>query len=280
MTKLSTSEETDIRERLEGALKTSVSPTQWDYLKTQGVLENYVGSPMDDERERWEEFARDADAELQRLRDWYERLREEEDEGYSRPESSSLRDREQYSGLVGETRGSERTAARMEALRAYDRLQSGTDAVTKRLAMYDTLLPRGGLDGTVAQWVYALQVELWVPAEDVKETYLDLQRALTEERARKADPRTIEVARFVWEQKYNHEGEDLSYLDLMKRWNESRSDDGRFNNWRTFRNTYIRGKEATLPRYEGSADLLQQEARKGYGKHLFETWASDVSGTF
>jgi hypothetical protein len=211
----------------------------------------------------------------------YERRREEEDEAYTRPDSSLSRDRVESPGPVLETRGSERTVARTEALLVYNRLRAGSDAVPDRPAMYATLFPRGGTDGTHAQWVYVLQVELWVPAEEVKSEYLQLQQTLTEEKARKADPRTLEVARFVWEQQRRAGDQKLSYPDLMKRWNESRRDDDqKFNHWRSFRNAFSRGEEATLPRYESSADLLREGVQEGYGKQLFDSWASDVRATF
>lgn len=279
MDKLSTSEELEIKTKLEKALKGRLTPTQWDFLKDQGMLEVYVTSPLSEEQEQWEEFKRGAKAALEQLQTWYEGLRKEEDEAYSRPDSSLLQDQEQPLGLIRETRGSERTAARTEALGAYNRLHAQNGAKPNRPAMYAALFPRGGTDGTIAQWVYVLLVELWVPAEEVKADYLDLQQTLTEERARKADPRTLEVARFVWEEQKRAGGKNLSYPDLMNRWNKSRPD-SKFNSWRSFRTAFIRGKEATLPRYEGSADLLHKEAKEGYGKHLFDDWASGVRATF
>ena len=107
-----------------------------------------------------------------------------------------------------------------------------------------------------------------------------MQQTLTEEKARKADPRSLEVARFVWEQRRRAGEEKLSYPDLTKGWNESRPDDQKYSNWRSFRTAFTRGKEATLPRYKGSIDLLHEEVNKGYGKDLFGSWASDVRATF
>jgi hypothetical protein len=280
LSKLSTFEELELRERLGKSLDRNVSDTQWDFVKAQGVVENYVISPLAEEREKWEEFTRDVNEELERLQRWYEGLRKEEDEDYQGSDSPLLQDQERSSGHVRKARGSERTAARTEALRAYDRLQAGTDTVPDRPAMYAALFPWGGLDSTVAQWVYALQVELWVPVEEVKADYLAVQQALTEESTRKASPRTLEVARFVWEQRRRVGGKDLSYLDLMERWNKSRSDGGKFSDWRAFYTAFVRGKEAALPRYERSAGLLQQGVREGYGKDLFGTWASEVRAMF
>jgi len=280
MDKLTTSKESEIKADLERELKYPLTSTQWDFIKAQGVLEIYDTSPLEKEGERWAEFVRGAEAALKQLQMFYERRREEEDEGYSRPDISLSRDREQPTGPLVEPRGSERTVARTEALLAYNRLQAGTDAVPNRPAMYATLFPRGGTDHTVAQWVYVLQVELWVPAEEVKAEYLELQQTLTEEKARKADPRSLEVARFVWEQRRRAGEEKLSYPDLTKGWNESRPDDQKYSNWRSFRTAFTRGKEATLPRYKGSIDLLHEEVNKGYGKDLFGSWASDVRATF
>ncbi|MDQ3360978.1 MAG: hypothetical protein M3534_04800 [Actinomycetota bacterium] len=121
---------------------------------------------------------------------------------------------------------------------------------------------------------------VFVPVEEVKADYLAVQQALTEESTRKASPRTLEVARFVWEQRRRVGGKDLSYLDLMERWNKSRSDGGKFSDWRAFYTAFVRGKEAALPRYERSAGLLQQGVREGYGKDLFGTWASEVRAMF
>jgi len=280
MNKLSTREELEIKQKFEGWRKEPLTPAQWDFIKDQGVWVDYETSPLEEEQARWEEFVRGAEEAVAKLQTFYERRREEEDEAYSRPDSSASRNRDELTRLVVETRGSERTLARTEALLAYNRLQAGTDAVPNRPAMYDTLFPRGGTDGTVAQWVYVLQVELWVPAEEVKAEYLELQQILTDEKARKADPRTLEVARFVWEQQRNAGEKKLSYSDLMERWNESRPDDQKFSRPRSFRTAFIRGKQATLPRYERSASLLEEGVKQGYSKHLFDSWASDVHATF
>jgi hypothetical protein len=254
--KLSTKGEVEIKQRLERRRKKPLTPVQWDFIKDQGVLDNYKASPLEEEWERWEEFVRGADATVAKLQTFYERRREEEDEAYSRPDNTASRAREELARPIVETRGSKRTEARTEALAAYNRA-----------------------DDTVPQWVYVLQVELWVPAEEMKAEYLELQEVLTEEKARKANPRTLEVARFVWDQQGSVGKQKLSYPELMRRWNESRPDDEKFRRPRSFRNVYIRGKEATLPRYGVSDELLQAEVRDGYGRHLFDSWASDVRAT-
>ena len=65
---------------------------------------------------------------------------------------------------------SDRTSARSSALSALDRLRAG-DIRTRRARIHSTIFPRGGIDGTIPQWVIVMAVEAWIPAEEVKESY-------------------------------------------------------------------------------------------------------------
>ena len=74
----------------------------------------------------------------------------------------------------------DRTFARSSALAALNNLRSGGFA-PPRATIHSTLLPRGGVDGTVPQWVYVTAAELWVPTEELANAYRRMQRNLMSE---------------------------------------------------------------------------------------------------
>jgi hypothetical protein len=110
--------------------------------------------------------------------------------------------------------------------------------------------------------VIELEIEAWVPADDVRSIYQHVQRGLLAEKARpKTQPRTYNVARFVWEQKLRH-GERLTWPTLLERWKERNPDDEGFEDWRAFHTCFKRGEAATPPRYVHSNDHIAGEARR------------------
>jgi hypothetical protein len=92
-----------------------------------------------------------------------------------------------------------------------------------------------------------LTITPWVSAKSVELLYRHLQRQHFAEKGRKKKPRTLEVARFCWEQ-YRLEGERPPWRVLCQRWNEAYPDE-RFDDWHNFREYAVRGESATLPRY-------------------------------
>ena len=156
----------------------------------------------------------------------------------------------------------DRTAARAGALSALDRLRSGPpwDRVSREIS--SRVRPRGGFDNRLPRWVIELEVEAWVPADDVRNIYQHVQRdVLTEEACPKTQPRTFRVAQFVWEEKLRS-GTSLRWPDLLERWNELNPDDQGFADWRAFRTCFKRGEKATRPQYKDSYDDIASAARR------------------
>ena len=88
--------------------------------------------------------------------------------------------------------------------------------------------PHGGFDGTLPQWVIELEIEAWVPADDVRSIYQHAQRVyaqsglLVEQGPPKTQPRTYNVARFVWEEELRC-GKRASWPVLLERWERALS---------------------------------------------------------
>jgi hypothetical protein len=143
--------------------------------------------------------------------------------------------------------------------------------------MHSTLLPRGGVDGTLPQWVYIIAVELWMPAEEVMKNYRQMQRTMmSQPDPPRTQARALNVARFVWEQEL-HYGKRPSWPVLCERWNNyplTRP----FGSWRDFRTNFFRGAKATAPRYVATQEQLTEQvkshARERAG--LFYSWADKV----
>ena len=137
------------------------------------------------------------------------------------------------------------------------------------------MLPRGGTDGTLAQWVYIVAVELCVPAEEVMRNYRNMQRTmLSDPNPPKTQTRAFEVAQFVWEDELLY-GERPPWKTMWKRWNNWPLTEP-FKNWRDFYRYFYRGTEATPPRYVATngqvTDLVRSRSHQG----VFDIWASKV----
>jgi hypothetical protein len=115
-------------------------------------------------------------------------------------------------------------------------------------------------------------VEAWVPAEDVKEVYRANQQALLMEQPPKTQARAFEVAQFVWEQEGLH-GERPPWPVLCERWNNWFPTQ-RFDSWRHFRMTFIRGAQATPPRYFATSKVLTELVRSRDFEGAFDMWAA------
>ena len=112
----------------------------------------------------------------------------------------------------------DRVSARLGAIGALNRLHSDGSA-PPRAAMHSTLLPRGGVDGTLPQWVNITAVELWMPVEKVMEAYRWMQQTMmAEPDPPKTQARAFNVARFVWEQEKQY-GERPPWPIMCERWN-------------------------------------------------------------
>jgi len=144
--------------------------------------------------------------------------------------------------------------------------------------MHGTLLPRGGVDGTVPQWVWVMAAELWMPAEEVAKSFRAMQRTLMVDSDQpRTQARALAVARFVWEVEAAY-GERPSWPEMCKRWNDSPMTRP-FERWRDFRANFVRGAKATLPRYKATDAEITAQVREATtrGKAVaFDAWVSQV----
>lgn len=249
--------EQELWARLERALHTRISVPEWRRLKKTGLVGEYQRDAW-----TWEEFREFVGRDLTDIRDFAEDLRL--DQAGELPLETDIPERtpEPIDGADISAPLSDRTAARAGALSALDRLRSGPpwDRVSREIS--SRVRPRGGFDNRLPQWVIELEVEAWVPADDVRNIYQHVQRdVLAEEACPKTQPRTFRVAQFVWEEKLRS-GTSLSWPDLLERWNERNPDDGGFEDWRAFRTCFKRGEEATRPKYKDSDDDIARAARR------------------
>lgn len=166
-----------IKRRLERALHTRVTWAEWLDLKEQHYIRDYqIGT------DNWEALCIGVDAALSRLRRHIQRTQREQAgeldvEAELEPEVEVAVDAPTASPSLTL---SGRTFARLQALGSLNRLRTGGRS-SGRAAIDSFLLPRGGVDGTLAQWVYVMAVELWVPAEDVANNYRSMQKTMSSE---------------------------------------------------------------------------------------------------
>ena len=255
----------DIKCKLERTLHYGITWSEWRHLERKELVDMYLRSSLD-----WREFRDLARDELNCLRTF----REDE----ARERAGYIE--EDYSGFGTDDHEErpvdpeDRTFARAWALSTLNRLRSG-DSAPSRASMHGTLLPRGGVDGTVPQWLYITAVELWMPAEEVMEAYRRMQRAMmVKPDPPKTQARAFNVARFVWEQEIL-EGTRPPWPVLCERWNRfplTRP----FKDWRTFQSYFRRGAKAVRPQYAASDEQMTERVREGNHLGVFETWAAQV----
>jgi hypothetical protein len=251
--------ESEIRAKLERALHTKIREAEWVELKAANVVLEFDEQP-------WPEFRGWANELLQGLRRFLQNVRREEaSEMPSGLGADTTTGGSDGSPSVHIEEGilSARTAARARALNALDQLRRGPKAwgsVTRHITSRVEPIGRG--DGTLPRWVIQLEIEPWVPGEDVLRIYQDKQRKLIADHAPpKVHPRTYEVARFVWQQELNY-GKRPSWPELCDRWNQRNPEKEHFEDWRAFRTCFVRGEEATPPRYVNGDDHIIGEARR------------------
>ncbi len=235
-----------------------ISEAEWRQIRRLGLV--------DDPAMSWQEFRDIASEHLKGLRNFFEEEnRERAGEMLSKVVVNEVREQPDDSPHVHVNHGvlSPRTAARARALNALDQLHLGPKAwgrasrtITSRVE------PTGGEDKTQPRWVIRLQIEAWVPAEEVKQIYQDRQRELVADQVSpKVQPQTYEVVRFVWGQMLVH-GKRPSWPKLCDWWNQRNPKEVHFKNWRALRTCFLRGEKATTPRYVDSADDIIRRARQ------------------
>jgi hypothetical protein len=259
--------ELEIKAKLEKALQRQLTQAEWRHLKRIGLVSEY-----ERHSHSWQEFRNLADDQLRWLRN-YEEDKIREQTGELEPDTSDGRTPDQLTDVFSSL--SDRTFARSRALGTLNLLRTGGSS-SGRAAIHGTLLPRGGVDGTLAQWEYIVAVELWVPAEEVMSDYRSMQRTLlSDPKPPQTQERAFDVARFVWENEIAH-GQRPSWPELRERWNNWPLTKPFKKNWRDFRTTFLRGARATPPRYVASNEQMTELVRSRSHQGAFDVWASKV----
>ena len=264
----------DIKARLERALHKPITPAEWLNLQHRGLVDEYSRNPLAyTDEENWREFRDSARRELDFLRQYREDSTQEQAGDL---EDVYLDHSVGYQIDDSPADPEDRASARRYALGALNALRA-SETAPSRAAVDSMLLPRGGVDGTLPQWVNIMAVELWVPAEEVAEKHRRKQQAMmTEPDPPKTRARAFNVARFVWELE-RHYGERPPWPVMCERWNNfplTRP----FERWRDFRTNFLRGAKATPPRYVASNEQLTEQVRVQAREQagLFHYWAGKV----
>jgi hypothetical protein len=259
----------ELRTRLERALHTTITSAEWAFLDDVGLLHEHEIGASD-----WSEFRRGVADNLGRIR----RFREND----QREQAGDLEEEPRENGVNHQPENppidlDDRTSARSSALGALNHLRSGGSA-PPRAPIHGTLLPCGGVDGTIPQWVYVIAVELWMPATEVAKSFRAMQQALmvgTDQP--RTQVRAYAVARHVWEMEAAH-GERLTWPEMCKRWNDAPMTRP-FEHWRDFRANFVRGAKATLPRYKATDEEITKQVREASNRGAaiaFDRWVSQV----
>jgi hypothetical protein len=266
----------EIKRRLEKALHTPITFAEWKFLTNRGLLREYEIGLSD-----WPEFRGGVEDNLKAIR----RFRADD----LREQAGDLEEAPREDGADHQPENppidlDDRTSARSSALGALNNLRSGGSA-PPRATIHGTLLPRGGVDGTIPGWVGIIAAELWTPATEVARSFRAMQRTLmVDSNQPRTQARAFNVARFVWEVEAAY-GERPSWPELCKLWNDSckRWNDapvaGTFERWRDFRANFVRGAKATLPRYKATDKQITQQVREASnrgGSVAFDLWVRQV----
>jgi hypothetical protein len=264
----------EIRARLQKATHRPISWAEWESLKRSEWFAEYLRGDLG-----WQDFRGLAEERLNVLRSFYEdTLRGEADTYETETELEAGLLSDPATGQPDAVSSlSKRTFARASALSALNLLRA-KERLTPRALISSTIKPRGGVDGTLPQWVIFLAVEAWVPADEVKDAYRAIQQNLLAEKSPpKTRERAFDVARFVWEQDRLN-GKRLPWPELWEHWNSMRSVIGRpaerFPSWRTFHTYFSRGEKATRPRYFASEEQLTKQVRTRAKEGAFDSWVS------
>jgi hypothetical protein len=262
--------EAELKAKLERAIG-GISTAEWLYLRNSNVLLEHDELP-------WSEFREWADEVIQGLRD---HVKNTHLENAGVLETEVEVSAEQTTPIANESAElSDRTSARSTALAALDRLRAKA-IQTRRARILTGLFPRGGTDRTVPQWVIMLAVEAWIPAEEVKERYSEIQRRMLAEKSPpKTSERSFHVAKFVWEQELFY-GTRPPWRVLKERWNalpwaEAFEWAKPFDTWQAFRMSFERGKKATPPQYTASEEQLTELVRSRTHEGALDAWADKL----
>jgi hypothetical protein len=225
----------------------------------------------DDQEENWQQFVRSASDHLH----WLRLYREDT----TREQSGDVQEEDEVEDTVQDepTHGqmnvygalSERTWARALALSALNQLHArGRDVVDPLgpAVLSSRVKPRWQGEGILPQWIIELNIEAWIPAEDVKNIYRHVQQQYLAKPPPKTQERAFAVAQFVWREE-KRTGERPPWPVLLERWkqtypDDSSSRDSSFEDYRDFRKYFERGAASTRPRYKQSNEYIISKARE------------------
>jgi hypothetical protein len=264
-----------IKTKMEKALHTTITSAEWEFLKDRGLVHDYEITGD------WPEFRDGVEDNLKAIRRFRaDDLREQAGDLDEAPRGNGVDHQLENPPIYLD----DRTSARSSALGALNHLRSGGSAAP-RATLHGTLLPRGGLDGSIPGWVGIIAAELWASPEVVARSFRAMQQTLMVDPDQpRTQARAYNVARFVWEVEAAY-GERPSWPELCKLWNDSckRGYDapvaGTFECWRDFRANFVRGAKATLPRYKATDKQITEQVREASnrgGSVAFDLWVRQV----
>jgi hypothetical protein len=102
---------------------------------------------------------------------------------------------------------------------------------------------KGGSEYLNPQWRIQLTIPPWLPEKEVSRAYRLMQQQILTGRNRLPDPKTLEVARFVWEQWRRNGYQRPPWTKLFKRWRKQHPWPP-FKSYNNFRTICMRGVEA------------------------------------
>ena len=112
-----------------------------------------------------------------------------------------------------------------------------------------------------------------MPADEVMKDYRSMQRIfLADPSLPKTSTRAFEVAAFIWQNEIVH-GTRLPWPVLCERWNNWPLTKP-YKSWQSFRRAFVRGAEATPPRYRMTNEHITDQLRSRSYQGAFDTWAS------
>ena len=264
---LFTIDEQELQAKLEKSLGTRITESEWLHLVEGGVSSDYA-------EESWSEFRDLVREQLHRLRRFLENTRQEEAGEMPTTRGETVRPPvETPKATVDESKLDSRTTARADALSALDRLRRGPKAwggvspwkkpELARRIIEPHIEPVAYTDGSLPRWVIRIQIEAWVPPEDVKRVYAEQQRKLLREHTpQKTQALAYDVARFVWGQVFSHGGRRPRWQKLREWWNERHPEEVRFGDYRAFRTYFRRGEKATPVKYVHTDEEIISMARE------------------
>ncbi len=251
---LFTIDERELRAKLEKSLG-KVDDAEWIEVADEDWLREYSNDYLS-----WRDLKGLVEERLRKLRRYYRNKRRADVEDIPTTDGTMVRfPVETPKATVDESKLDSRTTARAYALAALDWLRRGPKAwggaspwkkpELARRIIEPHIEPVAYTDGSLPRWVIRLQIEAWVPPEDVKRVYAAQQRKLLRERTpQKTQALAYDVARFVWGQVFSHGGQRPRWEKLREWWNESHPDQ-QFSDYRVFRTYCERGMKATPPKY-------------------------------